>query len=210
MLDKKAYSVQMNYTVPESEKRVAEKAEEYLEDLLVKLQNLTEYLNIIYLPFKKYQNVDMEMIAEYRKTFKQYKDQVIIKFENIKKLSYQTIGLMNNFSTDTSTSEILDSFINSIKDLEKYIDTFISIFLNFNNTEFPKYIISTIDSITKKINQIDQLIKDRVLEHIDTNILAKSWTKDLKEYTDKSLEERVPLVVQLFKERQDALGQSNK
>jgi DNA-binding ferritin-like protein (Dps family) len=93
----------------------------------------------------------------------------------------------------------------TIKELEKYMDTFISIFTNLNDTNFRQYLIATVDSIKKQKNQIRQLITDRILEHIDSNILAKDWADNLSEKLDKPIQERVPLVVQLFRERQEAL-----
>jgi dGTP triphosphohydrolase len=205
---KKAYSIQMHFGVPESEKRIAEKAEEYLNQILTKIQDTKDYLNLIYIPFQKHQNVDMEMIIDYRKTFREYRDQVKFKFGKIIQLAYRSVALMNEFGTDTSTEEIMDSFIGTIRELEKYVDTFVSIFSNLNSSEFRNHLISTIDSLKKQMNQIEQLIKDRILEHIDSNILAKNWAKNISDVENKSLEERVPLVVQLFKERQKALKES--
>jgi dGTP triphosphohydrolase len=204
-MQKRAYSVQMNFQVPDSEKRVAEKAEEYFEQLLAQMQDASDYLDIIYNPFQKRQNVDIEMIVEYRKTFRQYRDQAKRKFSSIIKKSYRAVALMNEFSIDTATEELMDSFIGSVRELEKYIDTFVSIFSNMNSSEFRNHLVSTIDSIKKQLNQIRQLVTDRVLEHIDSNILAKDWAKDLSERFDEPLEERVPLVVQLFRERQKVL-----
>lgn len=206
MLNKKAYSIQMNYSVPESEKQIAKQAEAYLEYLENKLDKFSQYLDIIYLPFKKYHNVDMEMITEYRRTFIQYKDEVKKRFLSINDLVYKIIKLLNNFSSDTSTSEIVESFINSVKDLEKYVETFVSIFSNFNDNDFSKYIISTIDSINKQINQTKQLVKDRLVEHIDTNILAKDWMSDLETKIDLEENTNLPLVMRLFRERQEALS----
>jgi hypothetical protein len=207
---KKAYSIQMHFGVPESEKRIAEKAEEYLNQLIVKIQDAKDYLNLIYVPFQKHQNIDMEMITDYRKTFREYRDQVKIKFSKIAKLSYKCVALMNEFSTDTATEEIMESFMGTIRELEKYVDTFVSIFSNLSSSEFRNHLISTIDSLKKQMNQIDQLIKDRILEHIDSNILAKNWAKNISNRFEDSepIEERVPLVLQLFKERQKALQES--
>jgi dGTP triphosphohydrolase len=209
-MDKKAYSVQMNFDVPDSEKRVAEKAEEYFEQLLSDMIKLNEYLDIIYVPFSKYQNVDADMLVEHRRTFHQYRDQVKAKFRNIVKKSYKSVALMNEFSVDTATEELMDSFMGSVRELEKYIDTFVSIFSNLNSPEFRNYLISTIDSLKKQLNQIRQLITDRILDHIDSNILAKDWAKDLSDRFEEPIQERVPMVVQLFRERQQALQDLSK
>ena len=207
---RKAYSIQMHFGVPESEKRVAEKAEEYFDQLLAKMEDAKDYLDLIYVPFQKHQNIDMEMIVEYRKTFREYRDQVQLKFRNIAKKGYKCVALMNAFSTDTATVELMDSFIGTIRELDKYVDTFVSIFSNLNSSEFRDHLISTIDSLKKQMNQIEQLIKDRILDHIDSNILAKNWAKDISDRFEGSqpIEERVPLVVQLFKERQKALQET--
>jgi dGTP triphosphohydrolase len=207
----KAYSIQMHFGIPESEKRIAEKAEEYFDLLLTDLQDIKDYLNLIYIPFQKHQNIDMEMITDYRKTFKEYRDQVKLKFQKVVKKAYKCVALMNEFSTDTATEEIMESFVGTIRELDKYIDTFVSIFSNLNSSEFRNHLISTIDSLKKQMNQIEQLIKDRILEHIDSNILAKNWAKNLSDRFEDSepIEERVPLVVQLFKERQKALQEGN-
>jgi len=207
---RKAYSVQMHFGVPESEKRVAEKAEEYFNQLIAKISDAKDYLDLIYIPFQKHQNIDMEMVTDYRKTFREYRDQVKFKFRKMAQLSYKCVALMNEFSTDTATEEIMDSFMGTIRELEKYVDTFVSIFSNLNSSEFRNHLISTIDSLKKQMNQIEQLIKDRILEHIDSNILAKNWAKNISDRFEGSepIEERVPLVVQLFKERQKALQES--
>ena len=205
---RKAYSIQMHFGVPESEKRIAEKAEEYFEQLISGLQDAKDYLDLIYVPFQKHQNIDMEMVTDYRKTFKEYRDQVKLKFSKMVKKAYKCVALMNAFSTDTATEEIMESFIGAIRELDKYVDTFVSIFSNLNSSEFRDHLISTIDSLKKQMNQIEQLIRDRILEHIDSNILAKNWAKDISEDNSEPIEERVPLVVQLFKERQKALQES--
>ena len=195
----------MNLKVPDSEKRVAEKAEEYFEQLLAQLDETSKYLDIIYGPFKNHPNVDMDMIVEYRRTFRQYRDQVKIKFSIITKRAYRAVALMNEFSIDTATEELMDSFTSSIHDLEKYIDTFVSIFSNLNSNEFGTYLLATIDSIKRQMNQIRQFVQDRILEHIDRNILAKNWAKNVSDHVEQPIEERVPLVIQLFRERQKAL-----
>jgi hypothetical protein len=203
---KKAYSVQMHFEVPESEKRVAEKAEECFNNLIDHLEKVKQYLDLIYIPFQKCQNVDMKMVVDYRKTFKEYKDQVESKLTNVSKLAYQCVALMSGFTSDSSIEELMDSFINYIRDLEKYSDTFVSIFSNLNDAEFRNHLISTIDSLKKHMNQIEQLIGDRILEHIDSNILAKNWVKNVSErFEDTPIPAKVPLVVRLFRERQKAL-----
>ena len=205
MFEKKEYSVQMNFAVPDSEKKIAEKAEECLEQLLSYIENTSIYLDLIYGPFSKYQNVDMKMIMKYRKVFRQYRDHARNKLMGIVKKASECISLMSRFRTDTATEELMDSFGDLVDELEKYIDTFVSIFSNLSNPEFRTHLISTIDSVKKQMNQVRQLVTDRILDHIESNILAKNWESNLSEYTEGPIKEHVPLVIQLFRERQKAL-----
>lgn len=205
MVDKTAYSIQMTFDVPDSEKEIAERAEDYFEKLLTKMDDVGEYLDIIYVPFKKYQNADPEMITEYRRTFREYRDVCKKKFKIIVKTAYQGVSLMNEFSTDTATEELMDSFVGSIRELEKYVAIYVGIFANLNSSDFQTHLVSTIDSIKKQLSQIRQLVIDRILDHIDSNILAKDWAKDVLDRFDESKTDRVPLVVELFRERQRVL-----
>ena len=198
----------MNFEVPQSEKEIAEKAKDYFELLVKKTQEISDYLNLIYDPFQKYQNPDMDMISKYRKTFRQYRDQVQKRFNEFLKISQESISLIDVFRIDTATQEIIDSFISSLRELEKYIETFVSIFSNLSNQEFRNYLLSTIESLKKQLKQISQLVDDRVLEHIDNNILAKDWADNLAERFDNSSSKQVPIVMRLFKERQEALRKS--
>lgn len=205
MVDKRAYSVQMNLSIPESEKQEAARAVSGFNELVDMLQEAQEYLDKIYDPFKKCQNVDMELITKYRKTFRQYRDVVEKKYQLISKKSERVAGVMSGFSTDTATTELMSAFLSSVKELIKYIDIFKSIFSNFNNTDFRDNLLATIDSIKKQTSQIKILITDRVLDHINSNILAKNWASDI--VSEEGIEDRVPLVVQLYRERQKALSQ---
>jgi hypothetical protein len=48
-------------------------------------------------------------------------------------------------------------------------------------------------------------VNDRILEHIDTNILAKNWESLVNDKYQEKVKNKTPLVVQLYKERQEAL-----
>lgn len=50
-----------------------------------------------------------------------------------------------------------------------------------------------------------QTISDRILDHIDTNILAKSWTSTVTDEFQNKVYEKTPLIVELFRERNEAV-----
>jgi len=204
MIKKKAYSIQMSFNTPQSDKKLAEKAGEQFESMLASLKLAVEYLEHIYYPFKKYDNFDPSIISQYRNTFYKYRDEVKNKFDDINQKSRHCIRLMNHFGVDTSVEDVMSSFTSQFKELNSMVALFLSIFDDLNDPELKKNIISTIDSIKKNTNQIKQLINDRILDYLDTNVLAKSWTDTLDENQDET-NERTPLVMRLFQERQEAL-----
>jgi dGTP triphosphohydrolase len=209
MLEKKAYSIQMSFNVPDSERRVAEKAVEHFEDLLSRMKLALEYLDLIYGPFAELAQADPEQVVENRVILRKYRDQVKRNFDKIMRKAYRCMLLMGEFNTDTSTGEMMNTFMQAMKDVEKQVNVLLSIFSNLNSAEFKNHLIASIDSVRKQVNQVKQMVNDRILEHVDTNILAKNWMSDLSERYHHTVQEKMPLVTELFKERQQAL-QSGK
>ena len=207
MFRSNAYSIQMSFPVPDSERRVAEKIEECLEDLLARLKSATEYLDLIYYPFKKVQSLDNEQIVEHRNVFRKYRDEIKNKFEDINKKSFRCMTFLSEFSKDRVMNELLNVFADSMKMVNDQAEILINIFDNLNSAEFKDHLIAAIDSVKKQVNQSRQLINDRILEHIDTNILAKNWMSDLSQRYDEKIKSKLPLLVELFRERQQALKQ---
>lgn len=207
-MEKFAYAIQMSYPIPDSEKRVAEKASEHFNNLLGRLKLATEHLDLIYDPFKKVNEIDNSLIVEYRDVFRRYRDKVQSNFEAAIKVGFKAVSLLMEVA-DPNTEQILKAFNDQIKELEEEINVFLSIFENLNSVDFKNNLISSIDSVKKTVNKTRQIINDRILEHIDTNILAKNWISDLSKKYHKDVKERVPLVVELFRERQNALREAN-
>ena len=99
----------------------------------------------------------------------------------------------------------MGSFVASVRELEKQVNILLSIFSNLNNPEFKDQLIQAIDSVKKQASQLKQLVNDRILEHIDTNILAKNWESLVNDKYQDKVKNKTPLVVQLYEERQEAL-----
>lgn len=197
----------MSFDVPDSQKRIAEKAQEQFETLLSNLKLNIEYLDFLCTPLKKYDNLNMDVLSDYRETFRQFQEKVKEKYDNSIKAAFHCMLLMNEFNTDTPVKDMMSSFDGLIKNIEKYVNIYLSIFSNLNNPDFKKDIGSTTESIRKCTNQIRQLVNDRIIQHIDDNILAKDWSSELSTKFEQDVNKNVPLVTQLYEERQKALKQ---
>lgn len=205
MFNSKAYTVQMNLDVPDSEKRTAEKAVEVFESLIGEIKIMLEELEQIYVPFSKRQSLDSDEVVENRHILNKFLNKLKRRFDEVTKKSDFAISLMSEFSTDSTVEELMSSFSANKNELKKQMDYLLSIFSNLNSPDFKDTLLSAIDSVRKQSSQLKQLINDRVLDHIDTNILAKNWDSLVNDKFQDNMKSKVPLVVQLYNERQKAL-----
>lgn len=203
-MEKFAYAIQMSFPVPDVEKRAAEKASEAFNNLLGRLKLVVEHLELVYDPFKKVEQVDNQTLVEYRDVFRKYRDKVENNFEKSFQTAFLAVNLLSEFPNHTQ-DEILKSFMDQVDSLKEQLHVFLSLFDNLNSIDFKNNLLASIDSIKKGVNKTRQIINDRILEYIDTNILAKNWMSDISSKYHKNVKEKVPLVVELFRERQKAL-----
>jgi hypothetical protein len=197
---KKAFAIQMSGRVPDSEKRVAEQAAESFKELNGKLRVAINHLNAISTSFAKLQTPDTKEILKHRMVLRNFRDQVKKNFEEIMSIANNSAVLMAKFGSDPETIEVMNSFGSQIQDLEKQVNRFLALFSNIGDESFMPSVLAAIDSVKKQVSQLKQLVNDRALEHIDTNILAKKWTSDIRDENDNSVYDRLPLLVQLFNE----------
>lgn len=205
MLTRRAYIVQMNVEVPEAEKRIAEKAAETFELLLAKNKLLLEHLELIYIPFIKVPQLDQDEVIENRDILRTYQAKTKNIFDDMIKTAYTALSFMSEFSTDANVSELMGSFVSQINEFEKQGDYLLSIFSNLNSPDFKDALIAAIDSVKKQGSQLKQLVNDRVLEYIDTNILAKSWESLVGDKFQDKVQKKEPYILKLYKERMKAL-----
>jgi len=205
MINKKAYSAKMIFDVPDSEKRIAEKAVESFEDLLGLLRFTINHLNLIYDPFKNLSNPDPKVLEKNEEILTRYIKAIEHNFNLIFEKTNQCVVLMGTFASDTKTKMLMNSFLAYIHDLEKQVDILIKIFENYKNSDFISNLIASIDILKKKNSQIKQLISDRILDHVETNILAKNWVSNIVDDDNNSVYNKEPILKQLYKERMKAL-----
>src|SRR5690606_16634469 len=109
------------------------------------------------------------------------------------------------FSTDSSVEELMNSFVANLRELEKQVNYLLSIFSNLDSADFKDILIASIELIKKQSAQLRQLVNDRVLEYIDTNILAKNWESLVNDKFKDKIKSKTPLIIQLYRERQEKL-----
>ena len=203
---KKAYSVQMSYNVTDVEKSQAEQALLCFTHTLKCLKMAYNYLNIMKTPFKDNSEMNPEEVMKARSAIRRFRDKTVDNFNEFKQNAFKCINVMQSFASDTQTVKLMKSFITSIDTLEIKVNDFVDIFTDLQSKDFPKNVVKNIEDIQKDCDEIEEIIDERIRDHIQNNILATSWVDSVSNDLQMKIEQKTPLVLDLFNRRQDQLN----
>lgn len=205
MIKKIASTIEMSFDIPESEKKEAQAASEEFRKVISSLDTAKKHLNMIYEPFKDAEEIPPDAVYEFRGAIFRYKEQIKENFNKVKATSFLAIVRLNYFATDTHITELINTFKDSIEDVEKQINVLLDIMDDLKSKEFKNNIVNGIESVRKACFEVEKLIKERILDYIDSNILAKDWMTNTGDKLHTEIRVRIPYITQLFEERQKAL-----
>ena len=200
----------MTYDVSDSEKAQAEKAILYFEHTAKILKKASDHLNIMKTPFKENGDITPEAAMDARAALRLYRDKAIDNFNDFKYTAFKCVNIMQAFASDTQSVKLMKSFISSIDALEVNVNNFADLFTDLQATSFAKDIVNAIELIQKDCEDLDESIDERIKNHIQTNILAKSWVDSISNDLQMKVEQKTPLILDLFNRRQDALNETLK
>ena len=203
---KKSYSIQMSYNVTDSEKHQAQQALLYFKAAEKLLLQASDHLNIMLTPFKDNPDMTPEDVMKARPVIRRFRDKAIDNFNEFKRSSFQCVNLMQVFESDTQTQKLMKSFITAIDQLEIKVNTFADLFNDLQSKDFSKNVVASLEDIQKECDEIDQIIDERIKSHIQENILATSWVDSISNDLQTKIEQKTPLIVDLFNRRQDQLN----
>lgn len=207
LLRKIAESVEMSFDVPESEKEIARDASMRFEAANKSLYDAVDHLDIIYAPFKKHEKISTKSIIKRRGILNRFKQASKEKFNNFKKRAFVAIRKLDYFSKgDQDIRELITSFEAAINELEEKLSDFYDAISDYRSPGFRDNVLSSIEDVRESQESIDELISDRIIEHIDTEILAKTWLSGQKDQFNVVDEEKKSLITELFEERQKLLN----
>lgn len=206
-ISKFAQSVNMSLDVPSGEKKIAQKCVRRFQNLSKKLDAFDKHLDILYNPFKSHENVTEESVIENRAALRRYRDKIQENFTELKIFIISCIKELNYFSYDLTVFELIKSFDDSVSDTESAIEELLISLDNWQDKDYRQNVMKNMDNVRKFTSEIEKLINDRIINHINTNILAKNWTDSLDEELKSSIKEKEPYIKQLHKEREDKLKQ---
>lgn len=199
----------MTYQISDNEKERAEKAMRWFNHCLKLLEQCDEHLNLLYNPFKKSPDITVEKIFERRAMLRTYRDKVVDNFNKFKKAAFKAYVIMQPFTSDTQTEKLMKSFVSSIEDIEIQVNRFVDLFGNLKLEDFSKAVVTGIENIKKEIVQLEQIVDERVKDHLQTNILARNWVDNVSNELQEKVEKKSPLVMQLVEDRMKLLNDPN-
>jgi hypothetical protein len=202
---RKLYAAYMSYEVPSEEKDKASKAIRYFQYLLKIMKTCDEHLELMHTPFKDNNDLSTEQAYEARAALRRYRDKAIDNFNTFKEQAFKCFILLQPFSVDTQFVKLNKSFVFAISDIEKQVNKFAELFSNIEAKEFGKNMVAAIESIKKEMSKLHQIIEDRIIDHIQTNILARNWVDNVSDKLQEKVENKIPLAVELVNERRKML-----
>jgi hypothetical protein len=204
---KKAYAVQMTYEVSDEEKAQASKAILHFDHASKLLDLASDHLNIMKTPFKDSPEMTPDEVMKARAAIRRFRDKAVDNFNEFKHAAFNCVNVMQTFATDTQTLKLMKSFITSIDDLEEKVNRFVNLFTDLESKSFPADVVKDIEGIQSQCDDIDEIIEERIKNHIQTNILASSWVDSVSTDLQMKIEEKTPLIMDLFNKRQDQLNE---
>ena len=203
---KRGYAIQMSYDVSDSEKTQAESALLHFNAVERLLNKASDHLNIMKTPFKENPEMTPEDVMKARAALRRFRDKVIENFNEFKVEAFKCVHTMQNFSSDTQTVKLMKSFISSVDNVEVLVNEFADIFDDLKSKEFSRNIVTAIESIQKECSALDRIVDERIINHIQTNILSKSWVDSISNNLQMKVEQKTPLILDLFNKRQEQLN----
>lgn len=196
----------MSYNISDAEKMQAEKALICFNQTEKLLKQAQDHLNIMKTPFKEDPSIKPEDIMTARAAIRRFRDKAVENFNQFKIAAFQCINAMQIFSTDTQTLKIMKSFIASVDELEDSVNKLIDLFDDLQDSDFVKNVVTNIEQVQNKCDDVEEIIDERVKPHIQTNILSVSWIDAVSKDYQMNIEKKTPLILELNNARQDQIN----
>ena len=205
MMKKIADSIEMSFEIPEYEQKHAEDSTKYIKKLLAALSYAKKHLSIVYDLFKMADSLPPNVVMKYRATIRRFKKQVRRNFNKVKLFALNIIIKLSEFDTDTHIQELINTFKDCVEELEKQVNLLFDILDDFRSDKYKENVLAGVEGVRRQSAVLEKILKDRIEDHINSNILMNDWVSTTKNENKIDIKERVPYITQLFRERQKAL-----
>lgn len=208
----KRANLQLTYDVSNEEKKSAEKALLIFDECTKNLNISKIYLNKMKNPFKgdsqdvNNASINPNQMKKQRAALWRFRDKAIENFNEFKVSSFKAVNSLSPFSSDTQTIEDSRAFMNSIDELENVVNEFADLFSDLENAELSKQLVEKIEQIQPKCDAIEDMVNSQIKDHIQKNIQGDDWLNRTSNTFKLEVESKLPKILQLNNQRQEALN----
>ena len=199
MIKKRAYLLQMNSELNDEEKSVANRALIRSKKTEKDLRVCLNFINIFYTPFKDNEGATPEDIFKIRARLRTFRDKNVENFNNFKMSAFYLLECLEYFSTDVQTIKIVNSFNSYIDELESLVNKFSQLFSDLGSKEFVTTALDLLEKIKNKIEDVIDMLDNRINKHIKENMLSINWRDELAVKLNKTIKDKVPILLELGK-----------
>jgi regulator of replication initiation timing len=200
MMYKLADRVELVLDVPESDKKVAERAIATLKSTTTMLKHSEDILDKIYDPFKNNPQSSQDSIKDAAAAIFRYKENIKKTFSEIKYMILKSIGLFIYFDSGTKAHEMNES----LKELSEKLDFAVVALLDSmddtDDVDFQSAIVKSIDDVKAASKDVVELINDRIVDYLENNVLNTNWFNKSKSDIEMEMLERTPNLIKLYEE----------
>lgn len=208
---KRSFYTPLSYPIPEEDKNIARKIIKFIDVANEKLNDASQYLNLLLTPFKKNQSTNPDEIMKNRLFFRNFRDKAIDNFNKFKVSILDVIDNLEYFSTDSEIIKIKNSAISMVGEIQEIVnEDFIPLFSDLKNEEFGKKIIEVLERLQKKSKELSKHLKNRIKTHLEANILDENWLTTLRKSLNRKIQNKRPLLIELFQKDQEELNKMIK
>lgn len=204
MIKKIAVTIEKSYDIPETDRLKAEESKKVLKKFLGILENNINHVDSI-LKFVENPELSPDDIEKYRGSISIAAEKVEKDFNALKSKTKEAIILVRYFSTDPGFSEMTNTFENSFKKLEKQTSLLIESLLDYKLDSFKETCIKHIESLKSESKVLKEIVKERIFNYIDDNILSGEWEDQEREKLAAFISKQAHYLDDLFAERENVI-----
>lgn len=207
LIRKIAETVEMSIAIPDSEVNVAKSIISNLNKLSKKYDAFNSLLDNMYTPFADAESISKESINKHKSAIWDFKKSIEETLSEVQSVSLICYKDLTYFASDTDINELKETFRDKTSQIDDDCRILCDALKTWEAEDFREIVVKSIENLKKQISESRELINDRIIKHINDNILDNSWVKNIGDKLQVEIKEREPFIKQLYDEREQKLRQ---
>lgn len=176
-LEKFADAINLSSNISDEEKQQASQIIQQLNIIIGLFENADKHLDMMYNPFKQDPNNQQAQadLIKHRGIISDYNEKILENFEKLKSNIAKSLEFLSFFGKDSAVAEISNTFEKKCEELFTMVQNLSDFLKDIKTPNFIENSLDLLNKIKKEIEEIKEFIKDRIIQHLDDNIIGKKW-----------------------------------